>query len=350
MTRRQWMWLWIWLLLLLIIFCVWNKLQSIKNVPHKVSSPVTTVSQKQPKVQPTTSRSDIVQQKDMMLKLIKENDILRLSGVFPSENAVEKALKTLTDQGYKVERGAIIIDPYTNNQQLLSVIAQFGENLGKFDGGSIEYKEHTVTVNGMVESNEAKEEIAASLAKTGKDYKIQNNLQIKSPPKSVAPAPVKENAVEKNTTALSLEELKKAQAEKAQKEKEAELQKVQKTLNDILKHKRVEFVYAKEILTPKSRKIIDQIVEILKEHPNVNVEIGGHTDSNGDAKRNLKLSQRRAEAVKRYLVKKGIAESRLIAKGYGENKPLVKNDTETNRQTNRRVEFKVINIEGEEDG
>jgi len=341
MTRRQWMWLWIWLLLFLIIFCVWNKLQTMKNVHHKATTPVTAVPQKQTDTSHAV-QPDMVQQKDMMLKLVKENGVLRLSGVFPSEEAVEKALKTLSAQGHKAEKGAIIIDPHANNPQLLAAIAQYGENLDKFDSGYIEYKEKTVTVNGVVESNEAKEAIAAALAETGKAYKIQNNLQVKNPPKATTPAPVKEKAAEKNTTAQAQEALKKAQEEKAKKEKEAELQKAQKALNTLLRHKRVEFIYAKERLTPKSRKIIDQVVTILKKYPDVRVEIGGHTDSDGDAKRNLKLSQRRAEAVKRYLVKKGIAANRLVAKGYGESKPLVKNDTRAHKQINRRVEFKVI--------
>ena len=348
MTRRQWMWLWIWLLLFLIIFCVWNKLQTMKNAHHEATAPVTTVQKKQTNA-PHAVQPDMVQQKDIMLKLIKENGALRLSGVFPSEEAVEKALKTLSAQGHKAEKGAIIIDPHANNPQLLAAIAQFGENLDKFDSGYIEYKEKTVTVNGIVDSNEAKEEIAAALAGTGKAYKIQNNLEVKNPPKAAAPVPVKEKAAEKNTTAQSpaktapsKEELKKVQAEKAKKEKEAELKKAQQALDTFLRHKRVEFVYAKDRLTPKSRKIIDQIVAILKKYPDVHVEIGGHTDSDGDAKRNLKLSQRRAEAVKRYLVKKGIAANRLVAKGYGESRPLVKNDTRAHKQINRRVEFKVI--------
>ncbi len=348
MTRRQWMWLWIWLLLFLIIFCVWNKLQTIKNDNHKVTAPVTMIPENQNNT-PHVVQTDTVDHKDIILKLIKENGALRLSGVFPSEEAVEKALKTLRAQGHKAEKGAIIIDPHANNPQQLAAIAQFGENLDKFDSGYIEYKEKTVTVNGIVNSNEVKDEITAALAGTGKAYKIQNNLEVKTPAKPATPAPVKKQAAEKNTTAqsqakaaLSQENLKKAQEGKVQKEKETELKKAQQELDNLLRHKRVEFVYAKDRLTPKSRKIIDQIVAILKKHPDVYVEIGGHTDSDGDAKRNLKLSQKRADAVKRYLVKKGIAANRLVAKGYGESKPLVKNDTRAHKQINRRVEFKVI--------
>ncbi len=353
MTRRQWMWLWIWLLLFLIIFCVWNKLQMMKNVHHEATvSPSTTLPEKQANVSHATqTQTDKVEQKDIMYKLIKENGILKLSGVFPSQKAVETALKSLTTQGYKVEKGAIIIDPHADNPQLLSAIPQFGKTLDNFDNGSIEYKDKTVTANGIVTNNAVKEEIAEVVARAGKTYKTQNNLEVKNPPETVATSlPIKEKAPEKNTTAQSptkavgqsQAEMQKVQAERAQKERDAELQKAQQALDAFLKHKRVEFIYAKERLTPKSRKIIDQIVEILKKYPDVHIEIGGHTDSDGDPKRNLNLSQRRAKAIKRYLIEKGISANRLVAKGYGESKPLVKNDTKAHKQINRRVEFKVI--------
>ncbi len=83
---------------------------------------------------------------------------------------------------------------------------------------------------------------------------------------------------------------------------------------------------------------IEKIARFLKEHPDIKVEIQGHTDSLGSASYNLKLSQRRAEAVKKVLVEKfGISAGRIIAKGYGETKPIAPNDTEEGRAKNRRV-------------
>ncbi len=72
------------------------------------------------------------------------------------------------------------------------------------------------------------------------------------------------------------------------------------------------------------------------------VEIAGHTDNSGNDSDNLRLSQRRAEAIKAYLVKKGINESRIFAKGYGEVNPHSSNETPEGRATNRRTEVKVI--------
>lgn len=87
---------------------------------------------------------------------------------------------------------------------------------------------------------------------------------------------------------------------------------------------------------------LDQLVEYLKFYPNVDLELGGHTDSDGDISYNQKLSQKRAEAIKSYLVKNGISANRLIAIGYGETLPIYPNDSDENMYLNRRTEAKII--------
>lgn len=96
------------------------------------------------------------------------------------------------------------------------------------------------------------------------------------------------------------------------------------------------------ILTAESRTILDDVANSLKSQPNVRVEIGGHTDSVGNDSYNHMLSQERAEAVRQYLIARGVEADRLIAMGYGEFKPLASNDTPEGREQNRRVEFKLI--------
>ena len=106
------------------------------------------------------------------------------------------------------------------------------------------------------------------------------------------------------------------------------------------------FDFDSDKLRPESTADLQEAVRLLRQYPSLRVEIQGHTDSTGPADYNLHLSQRRAEAVKRYLVAHGISPDRLIAKGYGETQPVAPNDTEENRQKNRRVEFKVLNVPG----
>ena len=95
------------------------------------------------------------------------------------------------------------------------------------------------------------------------------------------------------------------------------------------------------------RKVSDQLLEevagVLKEHPELTkLEVQGHTDNRGGEKHNEKLSQARAEAVVKAMVKRGIAADRLSAKGYGQGTPVQTNDTVEGRQANRRVQFKIL--------
>ncbi len=99
----------------------------------------------------------------------------------------------------------------------------------------------------------------------------------------------------------------------------------------------------KTILKPESFPELDRVVELMDQNPNLKIEIGGHTDSQGSEEYNQKLSQGRAEAVMNYLLEQAIDTERVTAVGYGENKPEVPNDTEKNRQINRRVAFTILN-------
>ncbi|HHM24442.1 MAG TPA: OmpA family protein [Bacteroidetes bacterium] len=105
---------------------------------------------------------------------------------------------------------------------------------------------------------------------------------------------------------------------------------------------RVTFLSGSATLTPSAKATLDSVYQLLKEHPEVRVEIRGYTDNVGSAARNLELSQRRARAVKRYLVRKGIDPNRLIAIGFGEDHPIADNSTPEGRAKNRRIEFVII--------
>jgi OOP family OmpA-OmpF porin len=109
----------------------------------------------------------------------------------------------------------------------------------------------------------------------------------------------------------------------------------------------VYFNTAKATIQPRSFKLLDQVAKVLKEHPELEkVWIEGHTDNEGKPDANLKLSQRRAEAVRNYLIKKGVEPQRLEAKGYGQERPIADNKTAKGRAANRRVEFLTTPREG----
>lgn len=91
----------------------------------------------------------------------------------------------------------------------------------------------------------------------------------------------------------------------------------------------------------KSFKLLDNVAGVLKSHPTLTVRVEGHTDSQGDDAHNLDLSQRRAQSVVAYLVKKGVAAERLTAQGFGETAPIADNRTNKGRAANRRVVFAI---------
>jgi OOP family OmpA-OmpF porin len=102
----------------------------------------------------------------------------------------------------------------------------------------------------------------------------------------------------------------------------------------------IEFANGSDRLTPASSTVLDAAVKVLGEYPVLRFEISGHTDSVGDPTFNRDLSRRRAEAVKTYLVSKGIAADRLETAGHGADQPVADNATPEGRAKNRRVEFK----------
>jgi OOP family OmpA-OmpF porin len=114
------------------------------------------------------------------------------------------------------------------------------------------------------------------------------------------------------------------------------------TATEIKITQQIQFVTASWIILPPpspSFKILDQVVEVLKENPKVTIEVQGHTDDVGPGPYNMALSQQRADSVRRYLIQHGIDQARLTAKGYGFTQPLFPNDSEAHRALNRRVQF-----------
>ncbi len=106
--------------------------------------------------------------------------------------------------------------------------------------------------------------------------------------------------------------------------------------------KGVNFSSARSALTSESFGVLDEVAASLLAHPEVRVEIAGHTDATGAAGPNLRLSQARAQSVMAYLARKGVDPSRMEARGYGETNPITTNRTRAGRARNRRVELRVI--------
>jgi len=102
--------------------------------------------------------------------------------------------------------------------------------------------------------------------------------------------------------------------------------------------KGIQFDVSRSAIKPAMHEILQDVMKILTENPALQLEIQGYTDNSGNNKMNQKLSEERANSVRDYLIKQGIDQNRLTAKGYGEKNPAVANDTAENRAVNRRIE------------
>ncbi len=117
---------------------------------------------------------------------------------------------------------------------------------------------------------------------------------------------------------------------------------LQGNLDELIEGKVVEFELNSDVLTSIGVSLLDEIIEALEQFPFVPIEIGGHTDSQGDATENFDLSERRAQTAFDYLVASGQDPERFVVEGYGEDIPIASNDTADGRARNRRIEFKAL--------
>jgi len=118
---------------------------------------------------------------------------------------------------------------------------------------------------------------------------------------------------------------------------------VRVTEKEIVILEQVQFDTGKATIKKASDSLLDQVAAVLAEHPEIlRLEVQGHTDTRGTPEFNQGLSQKRADAVDKALVTRGIDPKRLAAKGYGQDVPIADNDSDAGRQKNRRVEFKIL--------
>ncbi len=112
----------------------------------------------------------------------------------------------------------------------------------------------------------------------------------------------------------------------------------EKTLNDASK---VNFAVNKAVILPNSFSILNKVVDIMNKYPTASLSLEGHTDSDGDDAKNLKLSDDRAASVRAYLIKKGIDGGRMTSKGFGETQPIDESGTKEAKAANRRVKMNI---------
>jgi len=330
--------------------------------------------------------TNVTVNKPIHFSITKHADNIAFKGLFNDETQINTLKSKLPNStsldvaqaSHHVDKGAVVA-----TEKILSLFMK------KYKDGEITYKNEMLTVSGMVPTQKDLDTIntllsqvgipvinhtvidqeALARAKAAEDAerarleaqrKAQDNAKKLAQQKATEDAErtrleaqrkAQDNA-KKLAQQKAAEDAERARLE-AQHNKEDERLKaiqikerlaVKEKINQLLQIQNIEFEVGKSALTPKGKGTVDKLAKILAKYPNINIEIAGHTDSDGSAEFNQKLSQARVDTVKGRLIARTISARRLTAKGYGESQPLVPNTSDENKQRNRRVEF---NIQGE---
>ena len=201
------------------------------------------------------------------------------------------------------------------------------------------------TLTGTVPSKEKADEAAQIVDDVFGVRVVHNQLQVA--PAAVVEKPQTEPPVETEVVQVDeSKEAEKAKVEPATKAEESEkvtpAEKTQVDLDALFVGKQIFFELNSADILSESFPLLDKVSEILKNYPDVEVEIGGHTDSTGTDEINEILSLSRARSVKLYLVNLGIDSGRLKTVGYGAGKPIENNSSPAGRSKNRRTEINIV--------
>ena len=123
-------------------------------------------------------------------------------------------------------------------------------------------------------------------------------------------------------------------------EKSINLDKIEKGKGIVVDN--IHFEIDSAYLKKESLNILDRMIESMKRNRRIRLEVRGHTDSTGTHGHNMKLSEKRADAVKDYMIKSGISPERLLSRGFGPDKPIADNTAIEGRRKNRRTEFFIL--------
>ncbi len=262
-----------------------------------------------------------------------------IEGFVPTKEAKNELLQKAYSL-FKKENVEDKIDIAENAPKDWNYITQFGlDNLSQVDYGDMNITEASYLFKGHLPSHEKKisflEGIKKIMSNPDNNYGRYRGDFIVTAPIKDAPK-VAKNDTKQATPAKTKQKTKPVKR----------VVSCQDALNSAIASRKIHFDYDKSNVNSDSYKILDDLLYALNScdlSGNI-LEIGGHTDSRGSRSYNQKLSQKRADNIKRYLVNKGFDASKIRAIGYGESRPIASNMTKDGRAQNRRIEFKIKGV------
>lgn len=200
-----------------------------------------------------------------------------------------------------------------------------------------------------IESQEVVDEISKDEEKVIKSDEIEKtanlttDTKIENISKDKEISKVNEAVGSKEITAEKVKSIFEKKKEKNSKiDTQDKYEKLNSNISKILEKNKIVFKRLSTEVSEESISTIEEIAKVLKNNPEIKVEVGGHTDAKGDDEVNNYVSKHRALSVKKMLIEFGVDEKMLTSKGYGESQPLVDNNPDGYSMKNRRVEFKLI--------
>ena len=251
--------------------------------------------------------------KPFNLVLVKKDGVVEMNGLFSNENDVKMIsdILNINRQGeYKYEENRVVNEELL--KELVVLITPFKDFFA--DNSKLTVLNNEVTLLGELKDANYKTLLDSIISRS----KINIKTDITLPGVSN----IADNKEINNPT--------------------SNINEVQLLINNILSAKKINFERRSTAITAESKTVVEEIAKILNDNPTLKVEISGHTDSRGRDSLNKKISQDRASSVRDILISLGINKDRVTAIGYGEEKPLVKDDENGLSEINRRVEFNIL--------
>ncbi len=315
--------------------------ESIKGV-SRVNNQLTIIEKKE---QPIKEKKEITPLASpyIISSISSKKDEIIFIGYLPSKDAHREVIK----KAKEIFKNKIFIDRFkiaTGAPQKWREITELGFRvLNQVEYGQFKINDNSFNFEGYVNSKKLKERLVKELTE-GKPQNYEGTYQIDTPKKISTPKPLMPMQESNKTNENSKTTVESKSSELNISSSTEPVLSCQEKFKELLEEHKIHFSYNKSKIRISSYPTLDTLVNITKSCPNSHIVIEGHTDSDGDRAYNKWLSQKRANAVKRYLISKGIKKSRLKAIGYGESRPLLPNISREAKRENRRIEIK---IEGE---